>query len=139
MRSKISPLTQGSTPIVTKYEADLLCQNITYINTKGRGVRVSHPVLRLSSEMSEPSPEPSQCEMPHCDIYMTSVGHVRYSLYYTLLHPLEGSITLFYHPRPLPPPLVSNIGGRYQRREGDTSNRRAIPPVQHSENNIKMR
>ncbi len=28
----------------TKYEADL-CQNITYITTKGRGVRVSHPVL----------------------------------------------------------------------------------------------
>ncbi len=32
----------------TKYEADLLCQNITYINTKGRGVRVSHPVLRIA-------------------------------------------------------------------------------------------
>ncbi len=30
----------------TKYEADLLCQNITYITTKGRGVRVSHPVWR---------------------------------------------------------------------------------------------
>ena len=29
----------------TKYEADLLCQNIIYITTKGRGVRVSHPVL----------------------------------------------------------------------------------------------
>ncbi len=29
----------------TRYEADLLCQNITYITTKGRGVRVFHPVL----------------------------------------------------------------------------------------------
>ncbi len=27
-----------------KYEADLLCQNITYFNTKGREVRVSHLV-----------------------------------------------------------------------------------------------
>ena len=31
----------------TKYEADLLCQKITYINTKGRGVRISHPVFVL--------------------------------------------------------------------------------------------
>ena len=35
----------------TKYEADLLCQNITYINTKGRGVRVSHPVYTSSSRL----------------------------------------------------------------------------------------
>ncbi len=28
-----------------KYEADLNCQNITCITTKGRGIRVSHPVL----------------------------------------------------------------------------------------------
>ncbi len=31
--------------MITKYEADLLCQNITYINTKGIGGRVSHPVF----------------------------------------------------------------------------------------------
>ncbi len=31
----------------TKYEADLLCQNITYITTKGRGVSVSHPVYSI--------------------------------------------------------------------------------------------
>ncbi len=31
--------------IFTKYEAELLCQNITYITTKGRGVRVSHHVF----------------------------------------------------------------------------------------------
>ena len=29
----------------TKYEADLLYQNITYITTNGRGARVSHPVI----------------------------------------------------------------------------------------------
>ena len=34
----------------TKYEADLLCQNITDITTKGRGVRVSHPVVSYTSD-----------------------------------------------------------------------------------------
>ncbi len=29
----------------TKYEADLLCPNMSYISTKGRGVRVSLPLL----------------------------------------------------------------------------------------------
>ncbi len=42
-------INQMFTPdlMFTKYEADLLCQNITYITKKGRGVRVSHPVLRV--------------------------------------------------------------------------------------------
>ena len=31
-------------PMFTNYEADLLCQSITFITTKSRGVRVSHPV-----------------------------------------------------------------------------------------------
>ena len=29
---------------IVYYEADLLCQNITYITTKGRGISVFHPV-----------------------------------------------------------------------------------------------
>ena len=33
----------------TKYEADLLCQKITNITTKGRGVRVSHSELCCAS------------------------------------------------------------------------------------------
>ncbi len=36
------------------------------------------------------------------------------------------------------PCRVSNVRGRYQRQEGDISNRRAIPPVQRFENR-KMR
>ncbi len=31
--------------VFTKYEADLLCQNMFYITTKGRGVRVSLPLF----------------------------------------------------------------------------------------------
>ncbi len=38
----------------TKYEADLLCQNITYITIKGRGVRVSHPVFKPIELLIEP-------------------------------------------------------------------------------------
>ena len=34
--------------IFTKYEADLLCQNMSHVTTKGRGVRVSHPLQRKS-------------------------------------------------------------------------------------------
>ena len=46
--------------------------------------------------------------------------------YYMLLHPLEGSIT-FIAQDPCCAPR-----GRYQRREGDTSDKMAIPPVRHS-------
>ncbi len=35
--------------------------------------------------------------------------------------------------------IGSNVRGRYQQQEGDTSNRRAMPPVHHLENNRKMR
>ncbi len=40
----------------TKYEADLLCQNLTYITTKGRGVGVTHPMRcgQSDSEMGIP-------------------------------------------------------------------------------------
>ncbi len=38
--------------VFTKYEADLLCQNMPYIATKGRGVMVSLPLWRQSSVKS---------------------------------------------------------------------------------------
>ncbi len=47
MRSVVNSDRQNVSDLMyMKYEADLLCQNITYITTKGRGVRVSHPVIR---------------------------------------------------------------------------------------------
>ncbi len=44
IQSKLFTSLHDGKAVFTKYEADLLCQNITYITTKDRGVRVSHPV-----------------------------------------------------------------------------------------------
>ncbi len=40
-------LLKTGTLMFTKYQADLLCQNMPHITTKGRGVMVSLPLLQL--------------------------------------------------------------------------------------------
>ena len=49
MRSGVKEFT----PVLlfTKYEAEVLCQNMSHITTKGRGVRVSLPLYLLLSRI----------------------------------------------------------------------------------------